>query len=630
MKKRVIILILLLVVLLVFAKPFERDLIKITLKSDRMLDVQACFFGADNSFYSIPNSVSASSDYVVMNIPIPKGEIKHFRFDPNGIPCKANVEIKSILLHQNGKTTNLLENISYISNVANYTKNPDSSLTLNISKKDKDPSIGFDLARNIKYNDKINIYSLLKYIFLFIVFLLVWEIIKSNDLKSRNLILMFASVLALYLIAGQQYIQFPTFQTEDGLWSSLIIKNGFLNTLSALRTDYYVVLNVVLLYIPIQLNTIFYGYDISNLPVFVSLSSFVFYSIFTVHSIYILKKYISSKSCLFFICVSFILLPLTSVVFTYEIIGRICNVGFICFIWLTLIIIELIKKNNFVLQVLALLLCATNPVCYGMYLLYLVVVSIKVFKAKSYMNLLLSLKNKKLLLQTIVLTLGHAVVMLRLMKVYVFKVLGLMQVQPDLVQKTFDLRGIIESGIARSLLYPFVSSIYTSLSSKSTIAIFILYLLIIFIAFRISDLEYKKIIAYFSISTIYITVSSLAMRPMLFDFLKNYTAISPERYYFSQNIMSFILIAFCLYCILKKFKYGDSIFVILSIIILILSVNQFDGARNYYNSRIYDGSFNDQLDKVYIENPYKEKYTVPVYPENWFIDNIDKKYIINS
>ena len=102
---------------------------------------------------------------------------------------------------------------------------------------------------------------------------------KIQSEKKDYLILFLVGLILLFFRSAYTLLV-PCIYTEDGVWMSSILNNGFLNTLFHARGDYLVCGNILLLGIVLLLNNMLFGENLNYLPQLVTIVHYCFYSLF--------------------------------------------------------------------------------------------------------------------------------------------------------------------------------------------------------------------------------------------------------------------------------------------------------------------------------------------------------------
>lgn len=328
--------------------------------------------------------------------------------------------------------------------------------------------------------------------------------------------------MALLLTRNPDLLLDPIVFAEDGAWVGTGLTNGWLWTFVHARGDYFVTLNVAMLYLATQISLLITGNALQLLAesiVFVSLS---FYSGIATLSFFVMRKAFPFLDS-FMLYLLLLLIPLG---FSQnEVIGRALQVGFYMpFLACLLIACRDSARSQYAragLDVLLITCAGTNPVVcvlIGAYLAW------ETFRRKSLVS---SLQANWFLL----------VLLIGFMLLIVPRLGGRGGIPGD-----FNIDNFIEVFLGRAVIYPFIFPWYQSFNDLRTVTVFLLWLVVVVAGWRSSrSVSARYLIILFGVSLPIYDVITLAMRPGLTNFLSGYHTSHPDRYLMGLNVFSIAL-----------------------------------------------------------------------------------------
>lgn len=456
-----------------------------------------------------------------------------------------------------------------------------------------------------------------------------FKIVENNLLYSC----MFLFGLVILMLRNSDLFAQNMLFTEDGTWLGMIYNDGFFHTLINAKPDYFVFGNIILLKISDILNYIFYGDDISRIPMFIAYVQYILYVSLALVIFICLKKRINLLTRV--ICfIAIILLPFGNLAGFYEIPGRISNVGYIFYpLSFCFLVYRLDFKNEIsifkliVIDFILFICAATNPACYAVipiFFLFDLITEVKNNKYRGIKSIRDLIEYVKVLVKPGYMKSWIALgTSMFVALVYCTFFLPSVESSPY-VPGTFNFNTVIEF-LTHCFLYPFIFPIYSNLNTAlSSILLIIFWSIIIVGLVSIKEIKLKKFV-YMTIgfSIIYV-ISTMIGRIGLFAHFQDYKSIFPERYFYSQNIMSIIMFFTILFA-WKEYKIGKvisivSIFIlsivyIMNLKYLFYSNGNIDVSKNFYN-KVSSTQINSKDDFV----------KVSIEPEGWFISVPRDKY----
>ncbi len=352
----------------------------------------------------------------------------------------------------------------------------------------------------------------------------------KNFCRVGNL---FVFGVLLLAIRNPDVFKNPIVYAEDGLWTGLGLTNGWSFVFLNARTDYFVFLNIFLLFISTKISLLFSGSPLTLLPASIAVVSFSFYSFIATYSFYVVQR-IASFSSAILIYLLILLLPLG--ISQNEILGRLIQVGFYIPLIATLLFYtrdtEVSSTKKAIIDVLLLICLATNPITIGLLLFFILW---KIFTGKKILNVFRS----------------HWFLILSCSIVSIIMVIGA-STKGDL-ESHFISSNFIEAIAARPVLFPLIFPFYDHLNNISTIILIAAWLFLIIAAFvQSKNQQAKKLSLFLFLTMVILNVATIVMRPGLTSILSNYQVTFPDRYFMGTNALVLFL------TVLALFQFSES------------------------------------------------------------------------
>ena len=458
---------------------------------------------------------------------------------------------------------------------------------------------------------------------------------KIQSEKKDYLILFLVGLILLFFRSAYTLLV-PCIYTEDGVWMSSILNNGFLNTLFHARGDYLVCGNILLLGISLLLNNIFCGENLNYLPQFVTLVHYCFYSLFALLPVICFKKDVR-KSFRLLMWFSVLTVPLgTSAI---EVMGKISNIGYLCYDIAFLLLFykirnrqELGKLPLAVVDILLLICCTTHPGSYvlvGTAFLVDMAIQIKSMESKSFLckiqNLFSSYYNREWIL------LGCFCVAFASYDIFV------------LTADLYDGMGIgftpetklTVEFISRFFIFYIVYPFYSSLTDPiclTILAILCVATLYVFMSKKIPKTQKFHLAMILFAAFAYFIITVATRQGLMLPLLSDYTTSYVDRYYYAINILAMLAIVYMLNLLTQYTGITSKLFAGLTAALLLINpfvdlsyIFQYD---NEITGQSHVIPFSERIkEATYDAN--SEKYIVDIDPETWSMQ-IDEKYYLAS
>lgn len=395
----------------------------------------------------------------------------------------------------------------------------------------------------------------------------------KNLIKNYYILILFFVALVVFMLRSSFVLNHPSFYAEDGIWTGLIFNKGAIWTILNARQDYYPITIVLMIDLAKHLSAIFFGNDISTIPVFLYFISCVFYSLVAILPVITLKKRLNKYARLF-IYLGILLLPLGTS--TTEVLGRTLQTHF--YIWIITLCLLIYrydhkttnKFNIFIIDIALILLVPTFPSVlliygtYGLIEIYNIIYNYY-FYNRGYKEKRITLAKTK---EMFICELSKFHIKSLLISAFIILIFAL-KIFIRMKNSSMDFGSGMSSNIieiiVRTFIFPIVYGIYNNLNNQISLLIIIAFILFLVAGYFTIKKESRNfyiilLLAYLSIGVITITTrSSITL------FLNNYQTSYPDRYYMLTNAMMFFPIGVIISDWLIQSRQGLKIFAMLII-----------------------------------------------------------------
>lgn len=336
--------------------------------------------------------------------------------------------------------------------------------------------------------------------------------------------ILFIVIFSILLFRNLDPFITNTIYAEDGVWLMKGINNGWFDTFTNARDDYFIFINIFVVYLSSLFSFIVSGNEYEYYHFFVAIFSNFYLSIVLLTT-YLAFSRNFSKPISFAIVLLISLFPLGS--HTNEIIGRSLQLGFYCTLLMANLVIlkthEAINDRAFKFS--AFICLATNP--------------LSIFPLGLYF--LSSLKDKCSFISTVKSNFVFLVCCLFLFLVIFLRIYHSENIDRLSIE---HIGNIIDFYFSRNLIYPFVYNVYSALSYPIFLSAGVIFLSFFFISIFRSTAQIRWMgILYFS-TGVFLSWATWKMRPDIANFYYGYNNTFPERYFMAANIFSLCLIPF--------------------------------------------------------------------------------------
>lgn len=400
---------------------------------------------------------------------------------------------------------------------------------------------------------------------------------------------------------------------EDGIWSGMLLGKNFFEVLWSARPDYFVLINLIILKFSLIVSRLIGGLDISILPRVVAAISFLFFSLYAFVVWRGLRDWLSPTGRMF--CwLSFIFLYVGGG--ANEVFGRGANAALLLPVVHGALIAWRMREGRQVvvslIDVAQVVFAFSNPISVlmgGACWMYS-------YFWKRGESSLPGLGRKLDLLH-----LG-VVVALSLCLVYRYKMAGDFS---TLSGELFIAKNIFEVFVARSLLFPWVSLVYSKINDAVSLVLLLVGSGLACRAFWVQRFNKSAVWFGFGVLVLLLGYSAaiVILRPGLTSWIGGYGSIYPERYFMAQN---FFAIVFAVWCIensfqassgsgLKRINWGILLFI--PVVLTWPQVFEVSEPKMRFAERGRD--FGVDVRNVYVAEKRRDSYEVPVMPKGFFI-----------
>jgi hypothetical protein len=455
---------------------------------------------------------------------------------------------------------------------------------------------------------------------------------SPNYRDSLILIISFLACALLFTFRNLDPLLFPTLYAEDGVWLGLLMQNGFLDTAFHARQGFPVFGLVALDWVALQLNLLFSSGQLFDLPFYIWIVSITFLSAVSIFP-YIAFRNILPLRYRFILIFILPLMPVGAG--GNEIFGRIGNLVFlfplICIYSICLLRTSTTGLIPYIFALIIIFISGlTFPVCLGILLFWcmfeiLLRISNKCqFSWSNYFEGLEPLNWSRIILLGFILILS---IILMPSNLFSFEGGGAnLSTNPD---------GWIDYVGARLVLYPIISSFYSSMNNVSTIFGCILVVMLLGYGLLVKNDGKTRFIIFFLIISLFLYFASTAiMRSGFTSLFGQYKNSFPDRYFLGINVLFLVTLCFTVQKI-PRFRrvIFSSILMIFILNVFVLHKRVFEGSSPVMNWREFGdlrhmtcsiATNNVPKNSHYLNNlvaTYKDNLVeFPIYPK---VENLD-------
>lgn len=469
------------------------------------------------------------------------------------------------------------------------------------------------------------------------------EVALNNTNKKYNqeyftyqtYVILFLLGLIIIFLRSAYNITVPILYAEDGVWTSKIINNGLIDTIINARSDYFVSANVLMLYIAYILNKIFFGYNISNIPLFITFIQYIFYSLVALLPVIVFKKHMN-RFILISIWLSILIIPLGTSGF--EIFGKIVNIGYLFYFVVFCLIFYrvdnrsiLSKKQIIVIDFILFISCTTNPACYILVFLGFI---LDIYNQRN--DLILNKKTNSIekIFQRFIKSFSNKswiVLCLLCLLVILYHIFFQTSAFIDSSNKT---RILWSAYLTHITIYPLVYPFYSNLNDTTALVLILLFIVYYMGAYLAADKNNRIVFIILFLSFLILAVITTYARPNIIV-LYSYTNTFPDRYIYTINILFMVIFMYSLNIYYNKNKNTKIISIILLFLFIMLNILNIktiiqynDTIRNDTNQVKFIDRINKYIEKNGITN-INSSANIEIDPQNWSIQ-LPSRYVICS
>lgn len=449
---------------------------------------------------------------------------------------------------------------------------------------------------------------------------------KSLELKDNYKLYIFLLVSGFLVVFGRtaHAVINPVMYTEDGLWTSSLIYDGFVKTCLTAKGSYLILGNILILEVALKINTWLFGHNLLNLATILAILSYLYYDLMAFLPVFLLRKQLSMGSRIF-LFFGVLLIPMGKAI--SEMYGRGSNIGygvfyiaFVLMLWFFVGEHAIWKK--FIMHLMLVLCCSTNPVCYVIFAIVWVVEMFKVIRNKKIREI------PALILPSVV-ALGSIIVM------YFYKIEDLGQ-----ASEKINWTQVIEY-FFRSWMFNFVWPFYGKMNDIKAVILLVMFLLLMALMLWLARknntyltlmiLSYGALIGY--------TIVTLVSRKSLTWQLDRYSTTWPDRYFYVQNILVLFVLAVFISTVGANILISSKLVSIATKAVAFLCI-YFFVLQGLLAEEIFEGTkskcvevsatLGDRINKAYTEQGDVEDYIVLCpFADSWPM-KIPRKYVVAS
>lgn len=377
-----------------------------------------------------------------------------------------------------------------------------------------------------------------------------YELYQKNG-RGKRLTLYLALLLGGTVIVSLRYLQFistPIIYAEDGTFLARQLREGISNTLFMTRyggtSDFSNTGTYICLWLASKINMLLNGYSLAAFPFWNGVVANL-YIAFTAVIGFRAFELVGGKKAGIVAYAAVIFMNLGEIG-TAEVLGRSLNTQFL---WTAtvafLLMIQYVEDNAFSLKSLfigigCLVGGLTFPVCY---------VEVGVYLAAEVWRCIKDKMWRKRFFSNLIPIITLAVGLCALPQ--------LLTAEGAASSFTYKPESAVEFFLARHILFSFVSLFYSKLNDFITIALSIIYAVVVVAAAVVQSKKVKDICNPFTVFTVMalgVCFASAFMRRTMTEMFNDYSTTFPDRYYYACNILAFIAFSHAAIILVRFFK----------------------------------------------------------------------------
>jgi len=424
--------------------------------------------------------------------------------------------------------------------------------------------------------------------------------------RLRNIMFMLVIGILILVIRNPDPLFNLVVYTEDGQWIGRALSNGWLDTFINAKDGYFVWGNLTLLWASVNTSEVICSNSLRCLP-----QGIAFYSYLTFSSLAVLVFFSTrnaiSKPLRFFLYFLVLMIPLGDS--ANEVIGRISNVGFVAVLAGVLILHCKSSINgrihSFLIDAFIIFLAGTNPVVIPV---IVVCISLKIITSSN---------TSKTIKNNVALFLG-----LLLLSCWIY--IRISSLGQSSVTGELQLANLIEVGVARSILYPFIFPIYSKLNDFIVLVLFLCWLGgIIYSISKLMNKKTRELMFFLCTALVIYLIFTLYARQSLTQQLGGYLTTFPDRYFLGLNLLVIVISLIAINELLISTRARKRVGIVAGGIVLSIYLFSTPWLFEIKSPRlkIKNGfDFADQLCLSSIENNPDVKFiNIPIYFSGWLM-----------
>ncbi|TRL32278.1 hypothetical protein [Rhizobium straminoryzae] len=391
----------------------------------------------------------------------------------------------------------------------------------------------------------------------------------------------------------------PSLYGEDAPWSSGILSGNMTAAYLRTRADYLTIGQSLLLHLAVVLNTASFGDSIAHLPQIIAGLSYLLWSSTAALGFLAFRPWIRTEWRLA-IAAAILLMPLGH--HTNEVLGRALNLGFMFFpisVFLLALRTQLTStRSRIMTDILLYICCCTNPLAIIVVGLHAAASAVR----RQFAQRVVPVRD---------ILMGSAIGLLCLFYVIRFGS------APPIDRGELQAARLVEALVARSILYPFVFPFYSALSDTVSLLLLAALGAVIVIAFRASDERQKRFGTGILAAAAVVIMGTIVTRYNLTTLLQGYSTTFPDRYFYAQNIMTCVVLAWAGSNL--PAKTAKAALIILCGVYMSATPNLFEW-REPQMAIATSGSLRESAKQVWdtASSPHPTQIIhIPTYPERW-------------
>lgn len=357
----------------------------------------------------------------------------------------------------------------------------------------------------------------------------------SHQPRAVHIAALFLIGAVVLFLRNADPVLFPILYAEDGMWTSVILKSGVWEASLTARPGFPVLGIILLQYLGLKINMLFFGMNLTALPVFYAAISYCFLSALAILPIILFKSVTTLPTRLALYGIT-LLMPLGGD--GNEIIGRLLNLGFLfpvlaAYIVAWRLIAGYSLRRELICAFVLFLSAMTTPVAFGIAVLYLFLCFWAAFPQHGYPGRRWSSGLRGVGIWGAVVTVVSVVS------------LGIAMLPPDVLtykggaDLPLKASALIELTFARIVFYPLLAPVYPFLNDFVVVGIVIGFSVWLRRHLHLGGAprsDWVILAALFGSLAIF-SAALLAQRIGLSSLFNHYQSTFPDRYFYGTNLL---------------------------------------------------------------------------------------------